>query len=195
MNSLSNEIIEQLNKKQMSAFEAMFKLYYPRLVYFAKEYVSYEDARNLVQDAFASFWEMNPVFLNEFQLQSYLYTVVKNNCLMNLRRNKLAENYVDSYELKMQNQVYSLALEQMDTSVLAFNEMEAIIERTLNELPVRCREIFIKSRIEGKTNKQVAEELSISVKAVEAQLTKAKKIFKIALKDFLPILAYILQVN
>jgi RNA polymerase sigma-70 factor, ECF subfamily len=195
MNSLSKEIIELLNKKQEAAFEITFSLYYPRLVYFAKEYVSYEDAKGLVQDAFVTFWEKNPVVLSESQLQSYLYTLVKNNCLMRLRHEKVKKAYNNAMEIKMQNNVYLSALEQLDTSLTTFQEMESIIKKTLNELSPKCREIFILSRMEGKKNHEIAKELNISVKAVEAQITKALKIFRVSLKDFLPLLAYLLANN
>jgi RNA polymerase sigma-70 factor, ECF subfamily len=193
VNSLSNEIIELLNQKQEAAFEVMFSLYYPRLVWFAKEYVPYQDAKNLVQDAFITFWEKNPAASNESQLQSYLYTIVKNNCLMYLRHEKIKKGFADEAEMKMQNQVYQSALEQLNTSEMAFQEIEAIIEKTLAELPPRCREVFVLSRLEGKKNHEVAKELNISVKAVEAQITKALKVFKEALKDFLPLLAWLLM--
>lgn len=195
MDSLTNELIELLNKKQEAAFEVVFSLYYPRLVYFAKEYVSHEDAKGLVQEAFISYWEKNPTVLSESQLQSYLYTSVKNNCLMRLRHEKVKKRFANEAEHKSQNQIYSSALEQLDTSVLAFQEIEAIIEKTLADLPPRCRDIFTFSRFEGKKNQEVAEELNISVKAVEAQITRAIKVFKVALKDYLPLMIYILFAN
>lgn len=195
MNSLSNEIIGLLNEKQEAAFEVVFSLYYPRMVYFAKEYVSYNDAKNLVQDAFISLWDKNPKFMNEAQLQSYLYTNVKNNCLMYLRHEKVKKNYAEKTVAKKQNQVYTTALGQIDTSVMVFHEIEAIIEKTLAGLPSRCREVFTLSRLEGKKNREVAGALNISVKSVEAQITKALKVFRVALKDFLPLVAYLLINN
>ena len=195
MNSLSNKVIGLLNEKQEAAFEVVFSLYYPRMVYFAKEYVSYDDAKNLVQDAFVSLWDKKPEFLNEAQLQSYLYTNVKNNCLMYLRHEKVKKNFADEAAAKRQNQVYTTALGQIDTSAMAFQEIEAIIEKTLAGLPSRCREVFTLSRMEGKKNHEVAEALNISVKSVEAQITKALKVFRVALKDFLPLVAYLLLNN
>jgi RNA polymerase sigma-70 factor, ECF subfamily len=191
MKILSDEVIALLNKKQEAAFEVAFNLYYPRLVYFAKEYISDEDAKNAVQDAFISFWEKKPQLLSEYQLQSYLYTTVKNNCLMLLRHEKVKKNFEANKQIKIQNLLYTSALEQLDTSTTTFQEIEAIIEKTLSELPGRCREIFVLSRFEGRKNHEIASELNISEKAVEAQITKALKQFKIALKDFLPILSYI----
>jgi len=195
MDSLTNEIIELLNKKQEAAFEVVFSLYYARLVYFAKEYVSHEDAKGLVQEAFISFWEKNPTILSESQLQSYLYTSVKNNCLMQLRHEKVKKRFANNAELSAQNQIYFSALEQLDTSVIAFQEIETIIEKTLAELPPRCRDIFMRSRFEGKKNREVAEELNITVKAVEAQITRAVKVFKVTLKDYLPLITYIFIAN
>ena len=191
MDSLTNEIITLLNNKQEAAFEVVFKLYYPRLVYFAKEYVVYEEAKNAVQDAFVSFWEKNPTLSTEAQLQSYLYTTVKNNCLMRLRNEKVKKEYITKVEKKVREHIHETALAQLDTSVVTFSEIENIIEKTLAELSPRCREVFVFSRFGGKKNQEIAEELNISLKAVEAQITKALKEFKVALKDYLPIIAFI----
>ena len=195
MNSLSNELIALLKQKQEAAFEVVFRLYYPRLVWFAQNYISFEDAKGLVQEAFIAFWEKNPGVSNESQLQSYLYTTVKNNCLMFLRHNKVVRNFAERVEIKIQEQLSAAALEQLDTSEMAFREMETIIEKTIAGLSPRCREVFILSRMEGKKNQEIAEELNISVKAVEAQMTKALGIFRMALKDFLPVLAWWLVVG
>ena len=195
MEPLTNELIELLNKKNEGAFEVLFNIYYPRLVYFAKEYVPPEDAMGLVQEAFVSFWEKNPSIISEPQLQSYLYTSVKNNCLMHLRHEKIKKKFVDDAIMSFQNQVYCSALEQLDTSVIAFQEIEEIIEKTLADLPPRCREVFTLSRFEGKKNQEIAIELNITVKAVEANVTRAIKVFKTALKDYLPLVAYLLIVG
>jgi RNA polymerase sigma-70 factor, ECF subfamily len=186
------EVIEMLNQRQEAAFEVVFNLYYSRLVYFAKEYVSYQDAKNLVQDAFVTLWEKNPKIFNESQLQGYLYTSVKNNCLMTLRHEKVKKGYADEIKLRLQKEVYIEALQKLDTSEMAFREIEIIIKKTLEELPPRCREIFILSRMEGLKNNEVADKLNVTVKAVEAQITKALKVFRVSLKDYLPVIAYIL---
>jgi RNA polymerase sigma-70 factor, ECF subfamily len=186
------EVIEMLNQRQEAAFEVVFNLYYSRLVYFAKEYVSYQDAKNLVQDAFVTLWKKNPKIFNESQLQGYLYTSVKNNCLMTLRHEKVKKGYADEIKLRLQKEVYIEALQKLDTSEMAFREIEIIIKKTLEELPPRCREIFILSRMEGLKNNEVADKLNVTVKAVEAQITKALKVFRVSLKDYLPVIAYIL---
>ncbi len=192
MDSLSQEVIKLLNNKQETAFDMVFCLFFPRLVSFAKEYVPLQDAKNTVQDAFLSLWESSSEFNNQYQLQSYLYTSVKNNCLNVLRREKLNKDFVKESGIRNMDQLNIVSLDQLDTSTVAFHEIENIIRETLSELPPRCREVFVLSRYEGKKNSEIADLLGISVKSVEAQVTKALKIFKIVLKDYLPIISYLL---
>ncbi len=195
MDSLSKEVIKLLNRKQDMAYDVIFSLFFPPLVSFANQYVSFQDSKNAVQDAFLSLWENSPEFGNEFQLKSYLYTAVKNNCLNILRREKLKKNFEETLGLKEINKLNTASLDHLDTSIMAFQEIETIISKTLSELPPRCKEIFILSRYEGKKNSEIADSLDISVKSVEAQITKALKIFKVVLKDYLPVVSYFLFVN
>ena len=191
MDSLSKETIELLNNKNHAAFETMFRLYHPRLVYFSKEYVSYEDAKGLVQESFIIFWENPLTFTHEAQIRSYLYTLVKNKCLMRLRHEKVKKEFVAKSEAEhLQNQIYQSALEQLDTSEVTFNEMESIIQKTIESLPPRCREIYLLSRHECKKNQEIATDLNISLKAVEAQITNALRVFRVALRDYLPFFIY-----
>ncbi len=191
MKVLSNDIIALLNNRNDAAFDVVFTVYYPRLVAFSKEYVSEDDALNFVQDAFITLLDKAPSFSDENQLQSYLYTNVKNNCLMFLRHEKVKKKYSDHkiatdtlYNLNLE------ALERLNTSPIAFMEIEQIVNDTLDKLPPRCREIFILSRMEGKKNAEVASIFNISEKSVEAQITKSLKVFKIALKDYLALFAF-----
>ena len=187
MKSLSKETIELLNRKNESAFEAVFKFYYPRLIFFANEYISLEDAKGVVQEAFISLFESPAVYSLEAQLRSYLYTMVKNGCLMILRHENVKKRYAVKFKAEnIQNQIYQSALEQLNTSETTFKEMETIIQHTISSLSPRCREVFILSRYEVKKNREIADSLNISIKSVEAQITNALKIFRVALKDFLP---------
>jgi len=69
-------------------------------------------------------------------------------------------------------------------------ELEDKLNEVLDRLPDRCRQIFVLSRFENKKNKEIAEELNISVKAVEKQITKALATIRIEMKDFLPLLLF-----
>lgn len=111
---------------------------------------------------------------------------------MFLRHEKVKKKYKSEAAFQKQNSIYTEALSGLDTSTVTFQEIESIIEKTLSELPDRCREIFVLSRMEGKKNKEVAEALNISVKSVEAQITKALKTLRVSLKDYLPLVAWLL---
>lgn len=192
MRALSADIIALLNKRNEAAFEVAFSIYYPRLVAFAKQYVAEDDAFNFTQDAFVTLLDKSLSFINENQLQSYLYTTVKNNCLMYLRHETVKKKYserriADQSQIELNIQ----ALDRLNTSSIAFSEIEQIINSTLNELPPKCREVFSLSRFEGKRNSEVAELLNISEKAVEAHISRALKAFRISLKDYLSLLIFL----
>jgi RNA polymerase sigma-70 factor (ECF subfamily) len=69
-------------------------------------------------------------------------------------------------------------------------ELEDKLNEVLDSLPDRCRQIFVLSRFENKKNKEIAEELNISVKAVEKQITKALATIRTGMKDCLPLLLF-----
>jgi RNA polymerase sigma-70 factor (ECF subfamily) len=85
------------------------------------------------------------------------------------------------------------SLESCDPIELFSDEMNSIIKKTMNELDEQTKRIFYKSRYENKTNREIAEELGISIKTVEFHITKALKLFRARLKDYLPFLVLLLN--
>ena len=131
-----------------SDFERIYKLYYPKMFGFAKNYVlANEDAENIVQDVFLVLWEKKDELEITYTLTTYLFTLVKNRCL-NFLRHKLIE---EEYNIQMKEELgFKLyALESLDYSYQSETELQEVVKRALDTLPERCREIFIKSRIEG----------------------------------------------
>ena len=102
-------------------------------------------------------------------------------------RQKLFSQSIDDSEINLNIN----ALDTIDTSIIAFQEMEQIIQETLSSLPPQCRKVFELSRIQEMKNKEIAEELNISVRTVEGHISKGIKTFKVALKDYLPLVAYL----
>lgn len=187
-------IIEKLKEGDEIAFKVIFNKYYSRLYYFILEFISFNDiAENIVQDTFLTLWNKRNELREDSNLNAYLFTVAKNNCLYKLRdqryRQKLfVANSLDQNELEMNIEV----LYTLDTSAYTFEEIKLIIERTLEELPPQCKRVFILSRFDERKNKEIAEELDISVKVVEKHISKGLKRFKESLKDYLPFVAYLL---
>ncbi|WP_346854550.1 RNA polymerase sigma-70 factor [uncultured Draconibacterium sp.] len=181
-------LVEKIRNDDETAFKLVFNEYYSKLYYFTLEFIPQkETAENIVQDTFFTFWKKRHTLNRDTNLTAYLFTITKNNCLYRLRdlryRNKLINNSIDIGELELNID----SLKSFDTSDLAFNEIQSIIRLTLEELPPQCRKVFELSRFHDKKNKEIAEELNISIKTVEGHISKGLKVFKEALKEYLPI--------
>lgn len=189
MSEFNHEIVNQFIKGDESSFKVIFNFFYPRLYHFILDYIPNEDlAENIVQDTFLILWEKGKDLKEDTNINAWLYTVARNNCLKKLRDNKSSSStHLSILELEMNTE----ALLSLDTSDLTFCEIERIIENTLGGLSPQCRKIFELSRFENKRNKEIAEELEISVKAVEGQISKALKVFKSSLTDYLPLVSYL----
>jgi RNA polymerase sigma-70 factor (ECF subfamily) len=72
-----------------------------------------------------------------------------------------------------------------------FEEVQKIIDKTIESLSPQCKRVFMLSRFENLSNAEIVEKLGITVKAVEANITRALKIFRIELKDYLSILFFL----
>ena len=186
-------LFEKLRNGDEAAFKVIYYRYVPRLYYFVLEYIPQKDiVENIIQDTLLVLWDKRSSLSDGTHLSAYLFTVAKNNCLYKLRdaryRTKMYDSS-DSGDLEMRANLD--ALSSFDTSVLSFSEMERIITETLDKLPPQCRIVFNLSRFEEKKYKEIAEELNISVKAVEGHISKALKLFRVNLKEFLPLVAFL----
>ena len=100
--------------------------------------------------------------------------------------NLMQEEYQATLRMKL------ASLELFDQSLLSEQDIERIITEVIDSLPEKCREFFIKSKIEGKKQKEIAAELNISLKTVENQMAIAYKKIKGELKGYLPLLLFLL---
>lgn len=171
-------------------FDKIYVAYFPRMYRFAREYVLLdEDAENIVQDVFLLLWEKKDVLDIQVSILSYLFSLVKNRCLDHLRHQVIAEDFKQEFSAKL------AALEQMSDSLGAEEELEEAVRIAVDKLPDRCKEIFIKSRVEGKKYREIADELELSVNTVENQMSIALKRLRYELKDFLPLLFFFINVK
>ena len=182
-------------QREETRFEDIYLSYFSKMKYFAKEYViSEEDAENIVQDVFVELWENKEMLNMHMNLIAYLFTTIKNKCLNHLRHklvvqetaSKLQEEYTISLRMNLDS------LEAFDNNLFSDQDIEKIISRALDTLSEKCRTIFIMSKIEGKKQKERAQELNISINTIETQMGIAYKKLRIELKDYFPILLFIL---
>lgn len=166
-------------------FDKIYVMYFTRMRRFAKEYVLFdEDAENVVQDVFVVLWEKRDVLDIQVSLVSYLFLLVKNRCLDYLRHQVVADEYKQELTLKL------TSLEHLNDSFTSDEDIERILLSAIHKLPERCREIFMKNRIEGKKYREIATEMNLSVNTVGNQISIALKKLRVELKDYLPLFLF-----
>ncbi len=165
-----------------SAFESLFREYFPFLVSFARKYVQDEEVRkDIVHNVFLNLWQKRDELDMGQTLKPYLFRSVHNRCLNHIRDHKKIIHHDLPQE---ENQVMSYL--ESDQQVQQ-SELEMKIKQVIDGLPDRCREIFVLSRFEEKKYAEIAEMLNISVKAVESQMSKALKVLRTELQEYLPL--------
>jgi len=175
-------------------FEETYVSYYERMKRFAQQYViREEDAENIVHDIFADLWEHWTLFSSHNNLLAFLFLAVKNKCIDFLRKKTTSQQVEDKlqeeYLLTLRANLASL--DNFDEELSSEERIQSLIKKAVDSLPDKCREIFLMNKIEGKKQKEIAKELNISIKTVEAQMGIAYKKLRTELKDFLPLFFFI----
>ncbi|MBN2892655.1 MAG: RNA polymerase sigma-70 factor [Bacteroidales bacterium] len=184
------ELLQDLAKGNSRAFTYVVDIYQERLLYFSLHYLNDQEmAKDIVQDVFSIIWEDREKFYKVNNLSSWLFTLTKNQCLKKIEQIKVRQKHISKLQYRYLNLTQD-SLSQLDTSPFIFNEINSIIIQTLEKLPPQSRCIFEMSRLENKKNREIADELNISIKTVEAGITKALKLLRPALKRYLAIVFF-----
>jgi RNA polymerase sigma-70 factor (ECF subfamily) len=170
-------------------FTNIYNTYYRRSFYFVKSYVHDEAvAEDITSDSLIKLWEtikasdINPI-------EPLLLTILKNKSLDYLKHEEIRREAIKTLQ-DWHQQELSLrltSLEACNPDDIFSDEVKQIISDTLDTLSEETRQIFILSRFKEKNNKEIAEIMNISVKGVEYHITKALKVLRVALKDYLPL--------
>lgn len=176
---------------ESSLFSALFAQYKESFILFANSYVKdMAAAEDIYMEAIIQYWEKRNDLSPDTNIPGYILTSVKNKALNHLRHLNVRTDAEDQlYNHRQRELNFRISsLESCDPSELFTREVKQIIRDTLNELPEQTRKIFFESRFENKTNREIAAELGISIKTVEFHISKALKLFRNRLKDYLPAL-------
>lgn len=176
-------------------FNRLFNLYQARMVRFAYGYVKDTAiAEDFVMEAFSTFWQRRKELTVKTKPQAYVLTIVKNKCLNHLQhlqvRQRMEQNMSQNLQWSLNTRISTL--EACDPTLLFSKEVQQILDETLKRLPDRTREIFVLSRSKGYSYKEIAEELHISVKTVEFHISKALERLRVALRDFVYLLPFLM---
>jgi RNA polymerase sigma-70 factor (ECF subfamily) len=177
-NIVNKKTIENLRNGDMMAFDVIYRKYSPKLFGFILKILKVEsDAEEIMQEVFMKIWEMRDKIETYTSFDSFLYTITYNKSI-NLIRKKITERkYVDF--LKSQPELAEPAV----IEDLHFLELSSKVDRLVQELPARQKEVFLLSREKELTYKEIAEELNISKNTVENHMVKALKYLRDNLKD------------
>ena len=174
-------------------FISNFKNLHERGLAFARAFVFDVDlAEDITSEAMIVLWNKLRGGQNIEQPQIYLFAIIRNKALESLRNSKtalLAKNELSSASERDYNLRIKSA-EACDPHILYSKDVQAIIKDGLKNLGTQTREVFVLSRYEGMSNKDIAKKLGLSPKTVEYHITKSLKYFKEKLKDYLPILLF-----
>ncbi len=165
-----------------SGFESLFKELYAPMYRYAFGLLSDEiQAEEVVQNVFLKLWQQRSQIKIETNMKSYLYRAVHNQSMNILSHEKVKEKY--------QHYAKSQSVQYAETPIEAIytKELKAHIANAMMKIPEKCRTVFHLSRQEDMTYKAIAEQLGIAVKTVENQMSKALRILREELKDYLPI--------
>ena len=163
------------------AFRILFYDFFAPLCVFAHRYLEeMETCEDIVQETFYRIWKNRKDLDIQISARNFLITSVRNACLDLIRKQEIEKRWIEKRLEKDTEEEY----EDLYTT----QELESLLNQALDKLPEQIASTFRMNRFDGKTYVEIAEEKQISVKTVEAYMTRALKFLRIELKDYLPIL-------
>jgi RNA polymerase sigma-70 factor (ECF subfamily) len=169
-------LFQRIKQDDFQAYEVVFRKYYQELYRFAYNYLrEQEPSEEMAQEVFMYIWEKRAQIEIKTTLKTYLYSAIKNKCL----------NYI-KFEIPRRHELEESHLHLMVTTQPEKNDdderLKYFINKAIEQLPNKCRQIFILSRNAGLTYEEIAEDMEISVKTVAKQMSIALKKLRESLK-------------
>ena len=171
-------LLDELRRGSEIAYKQLFIKYYSPLCEYASQYISDDDAEELVQELMLFIWETRESILIESSLKSYLFIATKHRCLNFIKKNQ--------YHEQVHSEIYEKLKDQFeDPDYYMLEDLSVQIQKAIDELPENYRETFALSRFGEQTNVQIAAMQGISVKTVEYRITQSLKILRVKLQEYL----------
>ncbi len=166
------DLVEKLRKGDFEAFDQIFEKYGDRLFGFALKYLkSKEETEGLVQDVFLKIWENRKNLKKESSLKSYLFTIAYHDICKLFRKKQIHEKFIDEMESARSK---SINLEDR----IEYNSTMEQVNQLIEKLPEKQKIIFIKSRKEGKSTREIAEEMNLASGTVDNQISASLKFLR-----------------
>jgi RNA polymerase sigma-70 factor, ECF subfamily len=175
----SKELFDRIRRGEESAFDALFRDWYPSLVRASESIVqSRAVAEEIVQDVLLELWRRRESLVSSSSPQAYLFQSTRNRSLNHVRHERVVKQG-EPYARRPES------TESMAHAHMVEDEMQAAVRQAVASLPDRCREVFELSRTHGLKYNDIAVVLGISVKTVEAQMGKALRILREVLSPWI----------
>lgn len=173
----NNVLIESLRNGDESAYTYLIDTYHHKLCVYANSLAkNIYSAEDIVQNVFIKVWEQRARLKSDHSIKSFLYKSVYNEFIDLYRKNQSLFSLEKTYH----DALNSVVLEDDSES---FQRILKVVNKEIESLPPKCKEVFILSKKEGLTNIEIAEHLDVSIKTVEAQITKAFSILRSSLEE------------
>lgn len=173
----NRELIEALNNGRETAYEYLVDTYGNRMYAYALTLVKNPPmAKDIVQNVFLNTWRFRKKLSSDYDLKNFLLRSVHNEFINQYQKDK-AQMLLQYKYVETLNQI----VEESDESTIV--QMVKIVYQEIEKLPPKCREVFCLSKKEGLTNNEISIHLGISLKTVEAQITKAFAILRARLGE------------
>jgi RNA polymerase sigma-70 factor, ECF subfamily len=189
----ADELFGQIKSGDQKALELLFSIYFPRLNDFARNVVQDDViSQDIVQEVFVQVWEKRNEIVN-INIEAFLFRLVRNRCIDYIKHLKVVHNRMHEIQVSSKyEELYRIDFVGNEPYVLIEQELKQKIEKTIQSLPERCREVFILSRLDGLKNKEIAEKLNINIKNVERHLSRAMQSFRKNFSDEFPLALIVL---
>jgi RNA polymerase sigma-70 factor (ECF subfamily) len=187
--SFDEHLLESLKTGNKRSIKFIFNSHYDRIVAFCVNFVGdIYVAEDISQDAFINLWLNRSKIFKPAGILSFLYTCAKSKCLNYIRDRTVREQFQSDILAIKELNLNEHILDSFDFDSYDFSRLEKLFREAVDELPARSKEVFMKSRFECKRNSEIAEDLNITIQAVEANITRTLKKLRDRLSDYLPIL-------
>lgn len=175
----------------LHAFNELFSSYRGRFVRFAYSYVRDQSvAEDFTMEALMNYWENRNTLSPDSNIPAYILTIIKNKCLNHLEhlrvRQDTAEKILNHAQWELHTRISGL--KACEPEELFTREAIEIVNQTIARLPEQTRLIFMMSRYESKSHKEIAEITGMTTKGVEFHISKALKVLRKNLKDYFPLI-------
>ena len=184
----SPEFIHSFQTGEEEAFDLYFLKYFSTLCFFAGNYLkNEEEAKDIVQESFIKLWNRRAAIKNSPAIKSYLYTIVRNDCIDKLNAKKKEGLLIDSVAYQQDE------WETENISEVIHAELIGSIHNLINELPEKMQQVFKLYYLSGKNYSEIATELHTTPETVRKQKSRALVLLKEKLPTVLLLFFYFLH--